>query len=73
MLFQVSVNSGVFSKQRLVLSELFSPERLLLGAPHNLWVVAWVVRRHTRESCLLHVLIGYHCQRELFVLASSEV
>ena len=73
MIFQGSVYSGVFSKQRLVLLKFFSSKRFFLGAPHDLWLVAWVVRRHKRKSCLFHVLLGRHCQREVSKLASSEV
>ena len=61
MIFQGSVHGSVFSKQRLILLELSSSERLLFGAPHALWVVSWVVRRHKQESYLIHVLFGCNC------------
>ena len=73
LLFRGSVHGGVFSKQRLVLSELFSSKRLLLGVTHALWVVAWVVRRHKLESFMLPILLGRHRRREWLMLASSEV
>ena len=73
LLFQSSVHGGVRAKQRLVLSELFSSERLFLGATHALRLVAWVVRRHKREYCLFHVLFGRHRQRKVSVSDSSKV
>ena len=73
LLFQGSVHSGIFSKQRLVLLELFSSERLFLGAPHALWLVAWVVRQHKFESCLFHLLLVRNRQHEVSVSASSKV
>ena len=63
--YKGSVHYGVFSKQRLFLSELPSSESLFLVAPHVLWVVAWVVRQHKRESCLsiyfLAVIVSESC------------
>ena len=47
--------------------------RLFLGVTHVLCVVAWVVRRHKRESCLCPVLLVHHRQRKVSVSASSEV
>ena len=47
--------------------------RLFLGALHALWVVAWVVWRHKRESCLFHVTLWHHRQRKVSMLASSKV
>ena len=47
--------------------------RLFLGAPHNLWVVTWVVRQHNCEFCLFHVLLVHHRQHKVSMLAFSEV
>ena len=38
--FKISVNGGVFSKQRLILSELFTSERLVLGVFHGRQIIA---------------------------------
>ena len=73
LLLQRFVHGGVLVKQRLVLSELFSSEHLFLGAPHAMRVVTWVVWRYKRESCLFHVLLGRHQQRDVSVLASYKV
>ena len=73
ILLQCSVHGGVLAKQCLVFSGIFSYERLFLGAPHDLMLVAWVVRRHKRESCLFRLLLGRHWQREESVSDSSEV
>ena len=73
LLFQGSVHGGVFSKQRLIFSELFSSERLFLGDPYALWVVDWVVRQHKRESWLLHVILGLCRQNEVSVSDFSKV
>ena len=45
LLFRGSICGSVFAKHHLVLSEISSYERLLLGIPHAFWVVARVVRQ----------------------------
>ena len=57
LLFKRSVHGGIFAKHRLVLSELFSSERLFLGVPHALWVVDRFVRRQNANTvCTLYSL-----------------
>ena len=52
LFFQSSINSGVFLKQRLILSELLSSESLVLGLSHSRRVIFRVVRQNKRERRL---------------------
>ena len=53
-------------------SKPFSSERLLLGGSLGARLIALVVQQHKRLSRLFHIFLGYHRQRDMSVLASSE-
>ena len=69
--FYGSVHGCAFPEYRLVLSELLSSERLLLGSSHGWRVIAWAVQRRKHEARLCHVFHACHHHIEVSVTDSS--
>ena len=58
-IFQGFIHGSVFSKQRLILSELFIYERFVLVVSRGRQVIARVVRQHKRKTRLSYVFLVF--------------
>ena len=73
LIFDRPVYSGAALKKRMILSENFGSERLLLGGPHYREVVSGVLRQYERVACLHQVVLCGHGDLKVAVPAYSEV
>ena len=72
-IFYYSVHDGAFSEQGFILSEPFGSKRFLLGVYHRQGVIVSVVRCHKHVSRMCHAVFCGNSEREVSVLASSDI
>ena len=71
--FLKALSTAVYFRTALDFLEIINCEGLFLGVSHGWQVIDRVVRRRKRETCLCHVFLACHCQREVSMPASSKV